>query len=252
MTPHFSVCIDAVLESQPLPAALKTVAECGYSAFEFWCWWEKDMALLSCLCEELDLQVAACCTKFVSLVDESVRGFYLQGLQQSIGAAHALKCPVLISQVGDFLPHIPRQNQHDCLVEGLRDAAKLLAGSDIILAIEPLNAQVDHPGYYLVQSQEAFDIVRSVDSPNVKVTYDIYHQQISEGHLIDTIVKNIEHIAHFHAAGNPGRHELARGEINYPEVFSAIAKTGYNGHIGLEYWPLDDPSQGLKQVRSWF
>ncbi|MFT6620803.1 MAG: hydroxypyruvate isomerase, partial [Limisphaerales bacterium] len=99
---------------------------------------------------------------------------------------------------------------------------------------------------------EAFDIVDQVGSPNVKVVFDIYHQQISEGHLIRNIVSNIDKIGHFHAAGNPGRNELQRGEINYAEVFAAIRATEFDGYVGLEYWPLDeDPIIALKGVAEW-
>ena len=65
-------------------------------------------------------------------------------------------------------------------------------------------------------------------------------------------MKNIDKIGHFHAAGNPGRNELQRGEINYPQVFEAIQGTDYNGYVGLEYWPVDDdPVQALREVSEW-
>ena len=120
------------------------------------------------------------------------------------------------------------------------------------LVIEPLNELVDHAGYYLIRSDEAFEIVEEVGSSNVKVVFDIYHQQISEGHLIRNIIQNIDKIGHFHAAGNPGRNELTRGEIHYPQVFEAIQSTNYEGYVGLEYWPVEPALEGLKTVSSWF
>ncbi len=252
MNVRASVCIDAVLADLPLEDAVRTVARCGYQAFEFWCWWEKDLQRVQGLCEELQLQVAACCTKFVSLVDAQQRDDYLAGLEQSIKAAQQLRCPVLISQVGDRLTDRPRAEQHASLVEGLRAAAAMLRGTGVTLAIEPLNELVDHAGYYLVRSDEAFEVIDEVGSPEVKVTFDIYHQQISEGHLIHRIGTHIDKIAHFHAAGNPGRHELTTGEIHYTSVLAAIAASGYQGFVGLEYWPEHDPAAGLEQVRSWF
>jgi hydroxypyruvate isomerase len=138
------------------------------------------------------------------------------------------------------------------LVDGLKEAAPLLESGEITLVIEPLNELVDHPGYYLVRSDEAFEIVGKVGSDRVKVVYDIYHQQISEGQLIANITSNIDKIAHFHAAGNPGRHELPRGELDYRSIFAAIAQTDYDGYVGLEYWPVDPPLSGLKEVADWF
>lgn len=66
------------------------------------------------------------------------------------------------------------------------------------------------------------------------------------------ITSNIDKIGHFHAAGNPGRHELTRGEIHYPSVFEATQESGYAGYVGLEYWPVDDPIIGLREVAGWF
>ncbi len=247
-----SVCIDAVLENLPLVAAMELVAKSGYSAIEFWKWWEKDLDALLTARDALGLNVAACCTKFVSLVDPAVRQQYLDGLTQSVAAAKQLDCPVLISQVGDLRPGVSRQEQHDCLVAGLQAAAPILEKSQVTLAIEPLNDLVDHVGYYLVRSDEAFEIVDEVGSPRVKLTFDIYHQQISEGNVIRNIEKNIDKIAHFHAAGNPGRHELTCGELHYPRIFAAIKATGFDGYVGLEYWPLESPEVGLVQVAKWF
>ena len=96
---------------------------------------------------------------------------------------------------------------------------------------------MDHAGYYLSRSDEAAEIVNSVDSPNVKILFDIYHQQISEGNLIPNIRAYQELIGHFHLADHPGRHEPGTGEINYHNVLKAIRDVGYDGFVGLEYWP---------------
>ncbi|MFT4690385.1 MAG: hydroxypyruvate isomerase, partial [Limisphaerales bacterium] len=166
--------------------------------------------------------------------------------------ARRLGTKTLISQVGDHRVGVSRDEQRQSLVDGLRAAAPDLEAAGVTLVIEPLNELVDHAGYYLIRSDEAFDIVDQVGSPNVKVVFDIYHQQISEGHLIRNIVSNIDKIGHFHAAGNPGRNELQRGEINYAEVFAAIRATEFDGYVGLEYWPLDeDPIIALKGVAEW-
>ncbi len=247
-----SVCIDAVLEKMPMQAAIELVAQAGLPAIEFWRWWDKDLDALLATRERLGLKIAACCTKFVSLVDPAARPAYLDGLAQSVKAAQRLECPVLISQVGDSRPGVPRDEQHACLIEGLRAAIPILEHSGVTLAIEPLNELVDHVGYYLVRSAEAFEIVEQVNCPQVKVTFDIYHQQISEGNIITNIQSNIDNIAHFHAAGNPGRHELTCGELHYPAIFEAIAASSYDGYVGLEYWPLESPEVGLRQVANWF
>lgn len=247
-----SVCIDAVLEGSSTADALRIVSQAGIRAFEFWGWWDKDLDAIEACRDRYEMEISACCTKFISLVDPDSRADYLAGLKESIAVAKRLQCPTLISQVGDFRPGVPRQHQHDCLVDGLKEAAPLLEESGVTLVIEPLNELIDHAGYYLVRSSEAFEIIDQVESKQVKVVYDIYHQQISEGQLIANITANIDKIAHFHAAGNPGRHELTSGELHYPSIFAAIQETHYDGYVGLEYWPVNDPLTGLQEVAKWF
>jgi len=247
-----SVCIDAVLGDLDIATATRTVAESGIEAFEFWGWWDKDLDELIAARDANGLKISACCTRFISLVDPALRDDYIAGLMETISAARYLGVKTIISQVGDFRTGVPQQEQHACLVEGLKVAAPLLEAADITLVIEPLNDLVDHAGYYLVRSDEAFSIIDKVGSENVKVVFDIYHQQISEGQLITNITENIGKIGHFHAAGNPGRNELTSGEIHYPSVFQAIRASAYDGFVALEYWPLKDPLDGLKEVAGWF
>lgn len=247
-----SVCIDAVFEGVAPSEAIARVAACGIDAFEFWGWWDKDLRAIEDVAAKHSMQVASICTRFISLIDPTLRSVYLDGLGESIQAAKRLGCTTLISQVGDFRDGVPRSEQHECLVEGLRAAAPMLESAGVTLVIEPLNDQIDHVGYYLVRSEEAFEIVDAVASERVKVVFDIYHQQISEGNVIRNATKNVSRIGHFHAAGNPGRHELTRGELNYAEIVGALQTTDYEGYFGLEYWPVDEPEVGLKQAASLF
>lgn len=240
-----SVCIDAVFEGVSKRDAIARVKSCGIDAFEFWGWWDKDLAEIEDAAEEHSMQIASCCTKFISLVDPTTRSAYLDGLGESIEAAKRLGCPTLISQVGDFQTDVSHEEQHDCLVDGLRLAAPMLEQAEVTLVIEPLNDLVDHIGYYLVRSEQAFSIIDQVESERVKVVFDIYHQQISEGNVIRNATENIGRIGHFHAAGNPGRNELTRGELNYAEIFRAIRESDFEGFVGLEYWPVDDVEVGL-------
>jgi hydroxypyruvate isomerase len=240
-----SISVGAVYQGHDFVAGMRAMKSLGVAAFEFWGWWDQDLARIRAAKEELNLTAAACCTHFISLVDAARRADYLQGLRDSIQAARSLGCKTLISQVGNDLG-TSRYAQKRSLIAGLKACVPYLEEGDVTLTIEPLNTLVDHPGYYLTSSDEAFEIVDAVGNPKVKVLFDIYHQQIMEGHLIRRITENIDKIGHFHAAGNPGRHELYYGEINYPEVFRAIDATGYRGYIGFEYFPLDDPRQGIQ------
>ncbi len=111
----------------------------------------------------------------------------------------------------------------------------MLEDAGMVLVWECLNVLVNHPGYFLVYSADGAELVRRTDRPHVKFLFDIYHQQISEGNLINNIRKYIQEIGHFHFADNPGRHEPGTGEINYQQVFKAIYEAGYRDIVACEF-----------------
>lgn len=246
---NISVCIDAVMKNLSVGNALDKLKSLGCGAFEFWAWWTKD---LNEMCEAIGrtgLIPAAMCTKFVSLVEPENRNEYKEGLEESIEAAKKLGVKTLISQTGDDTGK-SRAFQHESLAQGLRECAPILEKNGVTLVVEPLNTYIDHKGYYLDSSTEAFTLIDEVGSNNVKILYDIYHMQIMEGNLINTITLNIDKIGHFHAAGLPGRHEPYIGEINYDSVFDAIDRTSYKGYTGLEYFPIQEDCQGILKYLS--
>jgi hydroxypyruvate isomerase len=246
----FSVCIDSVFQGQDPLNALDKVKSCGFSRFEFWSWWDKDIDAIKRKAESLSLNCAAICTQFISLTISSRRKDYIAGLKASVKAAEKLGCKILISQAGDDSGE-PRAVQHRSIVEGLKEAAPLLEESGIVLVLEPLNIKIDHAGYYLYSSDEGFEIVEKTGSDNVKLLFDIYHQQITEGDIIHRIGGNIERIGHFHTAGVPGRHELYSGELDYNYIIQAVKKTPYEGFIGIEYFPVSDGTAGLKRTAEY-
>lgn len=246
---EYSVCANAVFSGIPLPEAIRRTHAAGYRAFEFWGWWDQDMNAVAEAQRETGLRAAGMCTRMVPLNVPELRKDYLQGLRESICAAAKLDCRMLITQVGQAVEGQCREAQHDSIVAGLRECAPILEDAGVTLVIEPLNALVNHKGYYLTHSAEAFEIIREVKSPNVKVLFDVYHQQITEGNLIDNLTEGIDLIGHIHIAGNPGRHEpLDNSEVHYPAIINALKSCGYNGTIGLEYFPLRAPEEGLQEI----
>jgi len=219
---------------------IETIAKLGYKNYEFWTWWDKDINEIQDVTEANNMNLMTFCTKFVSLVDVTKRNEYLEGLNATIEVSKKLGNKVIISQVGDELVGLSRGAQKECLIEGLKAAAELLKGTDLVLAIEPLNLLYDHKGYFLARSDEAFDIVNAVGSKNVKILFDIYHQQITEGNIINNIKTYFDQIAHFHMADLPGRGEIGTGEINYPVILKTIENLGFNGGVGIELFPKNE------------
>ena len=130
---------------------------------------------------------------------------------------------------------------------GLARVAKVAEDAGVTLVLEVLNSKVDHPDYQADHTAWAVAVCQLVDSPAVRVLYDIYHMQIMEGDIIRTIGTAHPWIGHYHTAGNPGRHELdPHQELNYPAIFQAIAATGYRGYIGHEFIPTGNPVASLR------
>jgi hydroxypyruvate isomerase len=231
---------------------IKTVHELGFSAFEFWGWWEKDLAAMSLVTQELGIQVGSMCAKNIPLADPSRRAEFLVGLQESLAAAKLLGCPYLIVFSGDDRIGVSREEHIESIIDGLKASIPLLEGSAVTLILEPLNALLDHKGYFLNTSAEAARIVKSVNHDQIKFLFDVYHQQITEGNLIPNISQYFEQIGYFHIADHPGRFEPGTGEINYMNVLGAIQKLGYTGYIGLEYKPSIDAEQSLLAFKKTF
>lgn len=133
--------------------------------------------------------------------------------------------------------------------EGLKLLAPLAEAANVTLVMELLNSKVDHPDYQCDHTAWGVKVVSAVASPRVKLLYDIYHMQIMEGDLMRNIRDHIEHIGHFHTAGNPGRKDLdTQQEIYYPAVAQAIHDTGYRNWLGHEFSPKGEPIAALQQA----
>jgi len=118
----------------------------------------------------------------------------------------------------------------------------MLEDAGMVMTFETLNVKKDHKGYALVYSNQAAELVQSIGSPAVKFLFDVYHQQISEGDVIRNLTDYKNEIGHYHFGDNPGRHEPGTGELNYKNIFKAIADTGYTGCVSAEFSKTKDLS----------
>lgn len=120
---------------------------------------------------------------------------------------------------------------------------------NVTICMELLNSKVDHKDYMCDHTAWGVEVIKRVNSPRVKLLYDIYHMQIMEGDVIRTIRENIQHIAHFHTGGNPGRNEIdGTQELNYLPVMQAIADLGFTGYVAHEFVPKRDPLNSLREA----
>jgi len=229
--------------------AMRIVKSCGIDAVEFWDWRGKDIDAVNTARRELDMEIVAMCTTHSALTEPAQRKNYIEGLRKTIKTCSILGCKRIISQVGNTID-APLLEQLDSIIDGLKQCAPILGDAGMVLVFEPLNTKIDHKGYYLQSSDEGAEIVGAVGSPYVKMLFDFYHQQITEGDITRRSIAMFDKIGHFHAAGNPGRHELDLGEINYGNIFKELSERfpGNDKYIGLEYFPKYDVAEGLRKL----
>lgn len=175
---------------------------------------------------------------------------FQQGVARAIEAAQVLHVKQLNCLVGKRDENIPLADQQRVMIENLRYAARALAEQGLALVIEMLNPY-DVPGFLLASPRAAFNAQAQVAAPNLKVQYDVYHAQRTEGELAATLQQNLARIGHIQIADNPGRHQPGTGEINYRFLFDWIDQIGYTGYVGLEYIPAGTTEQSLAWITEY-
>ena len=243
----YSLCIEPVLTEYDFYDRIKIAAELGLDAIEFWDTDGKDVSKIGRLAAENNIKVAVCCVKGAWTNRMNFPApLVIENIRESVKLAKEMGCKSLIGLSGDIEGKV--DSQKNVLIENLKRVADILVKEDVTLNLEALNSLVDHKGYYLDSSTVGFEIMKSVGCDNVKLLYDVYHMQIMEGNIIESIKNNAGFIGHFHSAGVPGRNEHFNGENDYRNILKAVEKSGYNRFFGLEYWPTYDNKQSIADV----
>jgi hydroxypyruvate isomerase len=246
-----SICIEMLLTEHDFYQRPARAAALGFKAIEFWGTSGKDIPRLKAACEEAGVAVAG----FVgpcafAMVNEHTEAELAAAMKESAGVAHQLGAQTLIITTGNAKAGVAREEQTDAIVGNLKVLAPLAEAARVKLAVEMLNTLVDHKGYFLDHTADGRRIVDRVGSPAVGLLYDVYHMQVMEGNLIQTIRDNAAVIHHVHAADVPGRREPGSGEINYANVFKALDEAGYKGYCGFEFRPSDNSESALKRAKA--
>ena len=118
----------------------------------------------------------------------------------------------------------------------------------ITLIFEPLNTKVNHKGYFLSNCVDGLRLMKEVNHPNLRLLFDLYHEQVERGDVIRTALAAMPYVRVFHVADNPGRNEPGTGEMNYANIYKAIAKAGYEHYITMEYLPLQEQVKSLTKA----
>jgi len=168
--------------------------------------------------------------------------------RERVAMAKQLGCKRLIGLTGNERDDVSREQQAEYVVQCLKRLAPIAEGENVVIVMEALNPLVDHKGFFLTRTDQTMAILEAVDSPNVKMCFDIYHQQITEGNVIRNFSQNIDRIGHFHVGDNPGRREPGTGELNYKNIFKAINRKGYDGFVAMECGTSRGTEAALKAI----
>ena len=179
--------------------------------------------------------------------DDDYRNEFLNYIKTSVEVAKRVNAKWMTVVPGHIDLRKDMSYQTSNVIETLKIASDILEPHGLVMVLEPLNFR-DHPGLFLTESPQAFQICRAVDSPSCKILFDIYHQQIQEGNLIPNIDETWDEIAYFQIGDNPGRKEPSTGEINYKNVFKFIYEKGYDGILGMEHGKSMQGKEGEKAL----
>ncbi len=249
---RFSFMLWALEKQAPFDQCVEWVAEAGYQGVElvgeFQSWSRAERATNMARMRGLGMVFDAMSgVKAGFAVPEQTEAFRTQFTEQ-IRAAKELECPKIILLSGKRVDGLGDGVQRQTSIDNLKWAAEKASKEQIDIVIEPIDL-LENPTIYLASVTDGFEIARAINSQNVKVLYDFYHEQRSFGNLIEKLEKSIEWVGLVHVADVPGRHEPGTGEIDYGSIYRKLAELDYSHWIAMEYYPTDKPVGSLKKAR---
>ncbi len=251
-TPHtrFAVNVEMWWRKLPFLKRLEQAARLGFPAVEFWPWRDKDIPAVAETCQKLKIDIA----QFTAwgfrpgLNDPKNHNRFVEEVEASCATARKLNCRLMTVVGGDDIPGVTQARMHENIIAGLRRAAPVVEKHGITLILEPMNIRVDHKGHCLYGSEPTVRIIKAVGSRFVKINWDLYHMQISEGDLCGHLRDGFAAVGYVQLADHPGRNEPGTGEVHYPRVLRELHRLGYRGYVGLELVPAKTEVEAARAV----
>jgi hydroxypyruvate isomerase len=253
-----SVMLWTVFTDLPFEERLAKVAEAGYTNVElvgeYRKWSAEDFARANAARKHLGICFDATAGLNNGVANPGTRDAFLAELKDALTPMETLSCPAMIVLSGNAIPGLTREAQHQSCIETLKRAAVLIEGKQIDgqpvrLLLECIDPE-ENSKYFLTSAAEAIEVVRAVNHSQVQFLYDIFHEQIAEGNLIEKLDKHIDVIGLIHVADVPGRHQPGTGEINYANIFRKLAQLNYRRMVAMEFKPIGDPVATLRAAKA--
>jgi hydroxypyruvate isomerase len=249
---RFAVNVEMWWTGLPFLERIRRTAELGFPAIEFWPLAGKDLPAIAALTKDLGIEIS----QFTAwgfkpgMNDPANHKAFEAAVVEACSAAKQLRCKLATVVAGDDIPGLSQEQMHANVIQALKRVAPIAEQNDLTLILEPMNIRVDHKGHCLYGSGSTMRIIEEVGSTHVKINWDLYHMQITEGDLCGHLKQGLESkaIGYLQLADHPGRHEPGTGEVHYNRVLKAAYELGYRGFVGLECRPLKDELTAAKRV----
>jgi hydroxypyruvate isomerase len=249
---RFSVMLWTLEKQALFDRCLEMVADAGYQGVEltgqFQKWSPDETRRVMAKMRALGLTFDMLSGVKAGFADPSGAAEFMAQATAQMKAAKELESPQINLKSGNRIDSVLRSVQHAASIENLKRAADLAAANQVQIVVEPIDP-LENPNMYLTSVSEAFEIIRAVDSPQVRVLYDFYHEQRAYGNLIEKLEQNIDLVGLIHIADVPGRHEPGTGEIDYANIYRKLGQLKYNKFITMEFYPTQDPVAILRKAR---
>jgi hydroxypyruvate isomerase len=256
-----SLCLETIFADRPFVDRMRAASSLGYPAIEFWDWRSKDLASIGEAAARLNLAIAGISgNRQHALIDPDARPGLLVEMGRVFRVAQQMRCSHVM-MLSDVLaadcsavpvPSLSEEEKFENMVDGLRLLDQPAADAGVMLLLEPLNTVLDHRGYFLNSSQVGFEVVRKVDSPRVKLLYDIYHMSMMGEDVMAQIRSHIHEVGYLHVADMPGRHEPGTGKIDYRAIGDWLKQVRFESFIGMEFFPQGSDELAARAAREPF
>ncbi len=182
------------------------------------------------------------------LTDPDRSGDCIESIVRSLELADEVGCERVNVKAGPIQTGMTIQEQRRAVIDVLKRVAPTVADSDTTLVLEPIN-HLDDPTQFAHTARDGYELLDAVDSPDIKLLLDLYHEQRSRGNIIENVRENTTtYVSHFHAADPPSRGQPGTGELNWEHILEAIDETGYDEFIGGEFIPIGDPVEAIESL----
>lgn len=254
---QLSVMLWTILRDEPFEQRLEKVAQAGYRNVElvgeYAKWSEEDFA--RAIAKKTQLGIRFDCTAGLkhSLCNPAERDALVAEFRATLPIMERLECPAMIVLSGNTVEGMTVETQQQSCVDGLKALAAVIDGKKIggqpaRLLLENIDPE-ENPKYFLTSVARGFEILKAVNHSQVQFCYDLFHEQIAEGNLIEKLEKNIQQVGLIHVADVPGRHKPGTGEINFANIFRKLRELKYDRMVAMEFLPTGDPVEELRAAR---